>query len=106
MFNQLAKLFGYVPKQRLDETKSEIASLRRDIIKISNIIGALAKKVDTATTVSKQNAVTLKTLSNVQAELAMEFVALFDGLQTVSSKKNIGIGFSSLTRDDDDDLLN
>ena len=106
MINQLARMFGYVPKQDLDELKSEMHALKRDVIKMSNILGTLARKVETVTTSSKQNGAAIQALSSVQADLAMEFVSLFDGLQTVSSKKNIGIGFPSFGRDDDDDLLN
>ena len=106
MINELARMFGYVPKKDLDELKTEVQSLKKDIIKMSNILGMLARKVDTVTTSSKQNSAAIQTLSSVQADLTMEFVSLFDGLQTVSSKKNIGIGFSSFGHDDDDDLLN
>ncbi len=106
MINELARMFGYVPKKDLDELRDEVQSLKKDIIKMSNILGMLARKVETATTTGKQNGAAIQAISSVQADLAMEFVSLFDGLQTVSSKKNIGIGFSSFGRDDDDDLLN
>ncbi|MDB4337502.1 hypothetical protein OAA09_00630 [bacterium] len=106
MINSIIKVFGLTPKKEVDNLRIELAQLRQDMLQISNILGKLAAKVDKTVSAARQNSATIETLARHQAELTLEFISMFDGLQTVSSKKNIGIGFSTFGSDDDDDLLN
>jgi hypothetical protein len=110
MFTFIAKIFGYASRGELDRIKAELVVMRNDVIKLSNIAGHLAAKIDQLAIIANQQSATIDKVVRHQAEMTIELVAFMDnlqGLQTTSGRKNRQVALPSLIQgDDDDDLIN
>jgi chromosome segregation ATPase len=108
MFSFLRKLFGIEEineKTSHASLQTEINTLRKELITVSNIVGKLATKVDSLSRAVNQQLIELDKLSKAQIELEYEHVSLVESLRSMSSPKNRLITFP-LGKDDDDDLIN
>lgn len=108
MFTFIAKIFGYESNGELDRLRAELVVMRNDMIKLSNIAGHYAAKIDQLAVISNQQSVTIDKVVKHQAEMTIELVAFMNnlhGLQSTTSRKQVAL--PSLNQgDDDDDLIN
>tara|TARA_B100000700_G_scaffold291029_1_gene349685 strand:- start:2802 stop:3146 length:345 start_codon:yes stop_codon:yes gene_type:complete len=114
MTRYLARIFGLTTKKEVDDLRAQVYGLTQQMRKISNIIGSNTKTISDLVYASSQNRLAekknkelLDNLVKSFAELALEVAMSYEGLQSSSGRKNIGVGLPSLfSNDDDDDLIN
>ena len=93
-------------KREIENLKIEVETLKKELIILANMTGALTADVEKLAKIFTENREGLGKLMQMYTELSYDYTIATSSLQMSSDDKNVSLSLPIKSGDDDDDLIN